>query len=111
LTEDGLFGRVSWGRTDLVGHDVGKGSVVLVAERLLERDWHPGSPERLLDAIGADAHLLADLFGGGAAAELMLQLARDVVQLGQLLHDVDRQADRAALLGYGPTHGLPNPPV
>jgi hypothetical protein len=111
LAEDRLLGLLGRAGPEVVRDEVGQGRVALVADAGLQRDRDAGGPERLLDALAADTELLADLGRGRLTPEIALEITGDVVQLGELLDDVDRQADGPALLGDGAADSLTDPPV
>src|SRR3954470_10216058 len=83
----------------LVGDELAELGLLLVADRLLERDRRLGGALDRLDLVGLDARVVGDLLGGGLAAQLRDELALGAADLVQLLDDVDRDADRAGLVG------------
>ena len=93
-----------------VGEEVAEVRVVPVADGRLQRDRLLRHLEHLADAVHAHAH-----FGGGLlvrrlAAELLHQLLLDAEQAVDRLDHVDRDADRAGLVGDGAGGGLADPP-
>src|SRR5690242_4847593 len=97
-------------RQVLVGDEVAELRLVLVADRLLERDGRLRAAADVLDLVRAEVEVLADLGGRRLAAELGAELALGADDLVQLLDDVDRHADRARLVREGTGHGLADPP-
>src|SRR3954449_5474291 len=94
----------------LVGDELAELGLLLVTDRLLERD---GRLRRALDRlhlVGLDARVVRDLLGGGLAAQLGDELALGAADLVELLDDVDRDADRARLVGERTGDRLPDPP-
>ena len=63
-----------------------------------------------LDLVGLDARDVGDLLGGGLAAQLGDELALGAADLVELLDDVDRDADRARLVGERAGDRLADPP-
>src|SRR4051794_39099215 len=94
----------------LVGDELAELGLLLVADRLLERYRRLRRALDRVDLIGVDAGDLGDLLGRGLAPELGDELALGPADLVQLLNDVDRDADRARLVGQGPRDRLPDPP-
>ena len=94
----------------LVLDEVAELGLLLLADRLLERDrllamrrMSRTSRERALELGG-------DLLGVGSRPSRLDQLALDVHDLVELLDHVDRDADGAALVGDRPGHRLADPP-
>ena len=83
----------------LVGDELAELGLLLVADRLLERDRRLRGALDRVDLVGLDARDVGDLLGGRLAAELRDELALGAADLVQLLDDVDRDADRARLVG------------
>src|SRR5918997_2412429 len=79
----------------LVGDELAELGLLLVADRLLERDRRLGGALDRLDLLGLDPRVVGDLLRGRLAAELCDQLALGAADLVELLDDVDRDADRA----------------
>src|SRR6185369_7242148 len=84
--------------------------LLLVADRLLERDRRLRGALDRLDLVGRDARVVGDLLGGGLAAQLRDELALGAADLVELLDDVDRDADRARLVGERTGDRLADPP-
>ena len=85
--------------------------VVVLADRLLERDRHLRHAEDLADLVEGDLELVGDLLGLGLATEPLNELALDVHDLVQLLDHVHGDADRARLVRDRTRHRLADPPV
>jgi hypothetical protein len=66
--------------------------------------------EDLADLVDRDVHLLGDLLRRRLAAELLHQVARGADELVDRLDHVDRDADRARLVGDGAGDRLADPP-
>src|SRR4051812_44934078 len=94
----------------LVGDELAELGLLLVADRLLERDRGLRRPLDRLDLLRLDARDVGDLLGGGLAPELGDQLALGPADLVELLDDVDRDADRARLVGQRASDRLADPP-
>src|SRR5437867_8946157 len=86
-------------RQVLVGDEVSELRLVLVADRLLERDRGLRAAADVLDLLGTEVEVLADLRSGRLAAELGAKLALRPDDLVQLLDHVHRHPDRARLVG------------
>ena len=65
----------------LVGDELPELGLLLVADRLLERDRGLGGPLDLVDLIGVDPRDLGDLVRGGLAAQLGDQLALGATEI------------------------------
>src|SRR3954447_19199736 len=94
----------------LVGDELAELGLLLVADRLLERDRGLRGALDRVDLLGVDPRDLGDLLGRGLAPELGDELALGPPDLVELLHHVDRDANRARLVGEGPRDRLPDPP-
>src|SRR3954452_12258813 len=90
--------------------EVAQLGLLLVADRLLERDRLLRHAQDVAHLARRALELARDLLGRGLAAELLHELALDVDDLVELLDHVDRDADRAALVGDGARDGLADPP-
>jgi hypothetical protein len=84
--------------------------IFLFADRRLERDRLLRDLEHLANLRDRNVHALGDLFRGRFAAELLHQRARGANQLVDRLDHVDRDADRARLIGNRARDGLADPP-
>src|SRR3712207_3491805 len=94
----------------LVGDELAELRLLLVADRLLERDRRLGGALYRVDLLRVDPGGLGDLLVGGLAAELGDELALRAADLVELLDDVDRDADRARLVGERAGDRLADPP-
>src|SRR3954467_9817393 len=94
----------------LVGDELAELGLLLVADRLLEGDRGLRGALDRVDLLGVDPGDLGDLLGGGLAAQLGDELALGAADLVQLLDDVDRDADRARLVGERAGDRLADPP-
>ena len=93
-----------------VREEVAEVGVVAVAHRGLEGDGLLRHLEDRADAIGRDAHLGGNLLGDGLAAELLHEALLRAYEPVDRLDHVDRDADRAGLVGDGAGGGLADPP-
>src|SRR4051812_5890204 len=94
----------------LIGDELAELGLLLVADRLLEGDRRlRGSLDRV-DLVGLDAGHVGDLLRSGLAAQLRDELALGAADLVELLDDVDRDADRARLVGERARDRLADPP-
>src|SRR3954451_15294418 len=84
--------------------------LLLLADRLLERDGELRHAQDLAHFLGRHLELLGDLVGPRLAAEALHELALDVHDLVQLLDHVHGNADRARLVGDRTRHSLADPP-
>src|ERR1019366_4701220 len=83
----------------LVGDELAELRLLLVADRLLQRNGGLGGALDRVDLFGVDAGDLGDLMRGGLTAELGDELALGAADLVELLNDMHRDADRARLAG------------
>src|SRR6185312_17526040 len=83
----------------LVGDELAELGLLLVTDRLLERDRRLRGALDRVDLLGVDPGDLGDLVGSRLAAELRDQLALGAADLVELLDDVDGDADGARLVG------------
>src|SRR5215216_1779029 len=109
LGED-LGGTLVRGLGPLVGDELAELGLLLVADRLLERDRGLRRAVDRVDLLGIDPRDVGDLLRGGLAAELRDQLALRAADLVELLDHVDRDADRARLVGERAGDRLADPP-
>src|SRR5215208_439680 len=94
----------------LVGDELAELGLLLVADRLLQRDRRLRRALDRVDLLGIDAGDIGDLLRGGLAAELRDELALRAADLVELLDHVDRDADRARLVGERAGDRLADPP-
>src|SRR5689334_603252 len=94
----------------LVGDELAELGLLLVADRLLERDRRLRRALDRVDLLGIDARDVGDLLRRGLAAQLGDELALRAADLVELLDDVDRDADRARLVGERAGDRLADPP-
>src|SRR5688572_17131659 len=94
----------------LVGDELAELRLLLVADRLLERDRGLRRALDRVDLLGVDPRDVGDLLRGGLAAQLRDELALRTADLVELLDDVDRDADRARLVGERAGDRLADPP-
>ena len=94
-----------------VGDELAELGLVLVADRLLERDRRPRGVLDRLDLAGLDPGEVGDLRRGRLATERRDQAALGAADLVELLDDVDRDPDRPRLVRQRPRNRLPDPPV
>src|ERR671910_1846874 len=94
----------------LVGDELAELRLLLVADRLLERDGRLRGALDRVDLLGLDPGHLGDLIRGRLAAELGDQLSLRAADLVQLLDDVDGNPDRARLVRQRARNRLANPP-
>src|SRR5437763_11885919 len=94
----------------LVCEEITELRVLLVTDRLLERDRGLGAAPDRLDLGGVELELVADLPGERLAPKLGAELPLRSYDLVQLLDDVDRHPDRPRLVGERPGGGLADPP-
>src|SRR5690242_18521816 len=102
----GLVGQ----RCVLVGEEVAELRLLLVADRLLERDGRLRRAQDLLDLVEREVDVARDLGRQRLAAELTTELALGADDLVELLDDVDGHPDRAPLVCERPRDCLPDPP-
>src|SRR5215211_6425011 len=94
----------------LVGDELAELGFLLVADRLLERDRRLRRALDRVDLLRVDPRDVGDLLGGGLAPQLGDELALRTADLVELLDDVDRDADRARLVGERAGDRLADPP-
>src|SRR6266508_4352868 len=94
----------------LIFDEVSELRVLLLADRLLERDGRLRHPPDLSHLRGCDLRLGRDLLRLWLARQLLHQVALDVDDLVQPLDHVHGHADRARLVGDRARDGLPAPP-
>src|SRR5215218_1749514 len=94
----------------LVGDELPELGLLLVADRLLERDRRLRGALDRVDLLRIDPRDVGDLLGRRLATQLRDELALGAADLVELLHHVDRDADRAGLVGQGTRDRLADPP-
>src|SRR3954454_2842319 len=109
LGED-LGGPLVGGLGALVSDELTELRLLLVADRLLERDRRLRGTLDRVDLLRIDAGDFGDLLGGGLTAELGDELALGAADLVELLDDVDRDPDGARLVGERAGDRLADPP-
>src|SRR2546430_3396167 len=97
-------------RLALVGEEVPELGLLLVADRLLQRDRRLRAAADLLDLVRVQLDVQADLPRERLAPELGAQLPLRADDLVQLLDDVHRHPDRPGLVRERAGDGLANPP-
>ena len=94
----------------LVLDEVAEEGVAVLPDRRLERDRVAGDVEHLADLLVGDVHRAGDLFLGRLALQDLLQAVARLAHPVDRLADVDREADRAALVGDRARDRLADPP-
>src|SRR4051794_26154106 len=94
----------------LVGDELAELRLLLVADRLLERDRGLRRALDRVDLLGVDAGDVGDLLRSRLAPQLGDELALRAADLVELLDDVHRDADRASLVGERARDRLADPP-
>src|SRR5919197_819020 len=97
-------------RCGLVGEEVAELGLVVVADRLLERDRCLRAPTDVLDLVERHLELVRDLVGRRLASTLGAQLPLRAKDAIQLLDHVYGHANRPALVCDGPGDSLADPP-
>ena len=93
-----------------VGDQLAELGLLLVADRLLERDRRLRGALDRVDLLGIDAGHLGDLLGRRLAAERRHEAALGAADLVELLDDVDGDPDRARLVSERTGDRLADPP-
>src|SRR5450830_787754 len=105
-----------WSKGATVFDEVAEVAVLLLPDRSLEGHGLLGDLDDLADLLGGDHHLLAlahgfrDLFDRRLAPELLQERLGNADQAVDRLDHVDRDPDRAGLVGYGAGYRLADPP-
>src|SRR5436190_4717951 len=102
----GLVGK----RRALVGDEVTELRLLLVPDRLLQRDGRLRAAADLLHLVRRQVEVDGDLRSRRLPAELRAELALRAHDLVELLDDVDGHADRPGLVGERARDGLADPP-
>src|SRR5256712_2302477 len=85
-------------------------AVFLFRDGRLQGDRLLGDLDDFAHTLHRQAHRRGDLLRGRLATQLLQQGTRDADELVDRLHHVDRDADRAGLVGQRPGDRLPDPP-
>ena len=105
-----LRGELERVRHRLVFDEVAEEGVAVLADRGFERDRVAGDVEHLADLVVRNVHRPGDLFLRRLALEDLLQAMPGLLDPVDRLADMDRQADRAALVGDRAGDRLADPP-
>src|SRR3954470_17504874 len=97
-------------RCALVGDEVAELRLLLVSDRLLQRDRRLRAAADLLHLVRRQVEIERDLGRRRLAAELGAELALRAHDLVQLLDDVHRHTDRPGLVGERARDSLADPP-
>ena len=98
------------GQRLVAGDEVAEDGVLAVADGRVEARRRTRRGPHLEHLLHGERRLVGDLVERRLAAELRPQLPVCAVDLLQALHDVDRHADRARLVGERTGDGLADPP-
>ena len=93
-----------------VFQELAEAAILALADRPVEADRMPADVHHPAGFLDADVGRPGGFFGRRLAAQLLLQPLGDVAQPREHVDHVDRDADRAGLIGDGPGDRLPNPP-
>ena len=108
---DGFVFQIFVGRGGVfILDDVGKIIRLVVADGRVERRGANRHQPHLPDAGGGHVEFVGQLLVGRFAAKLLLQTHRDAAHLGNLVHQMHRQADGLGLIGERAFDGLLDPP-
>src|SRR4051794_12572912 len=110
LLGEQLSGALEGGLGSLICDELTELRLLLVANRLLQRDRRLRRALDRVDLLGLDTGDLGDLLRGGLAAQLGDQLSLRATDLVELLDDVDRDADGPRLVGERASNRLADPP-
>src|SRR5690625_2468368 len=112
LAQDDLAGLVDRRFDVLVGNEVTVEGVLLVADGRFEGERFAGETEGLFDLLcrPVRTHRVGDLLPGGLFAVLLVEGTAYARELVDRFDHVDRDADRARLVGDCAVHGLTDPP-
>jgi predicted ATPase/class 3 adenylate cyclase len=102
--------RVERGLGAVVLDEVAELALLLLADRLLQRDRKLRHAEDLANLLGRHLELVRDLLRKRLPPESLDELPLDVHDLVQLLDHVDGDPDRPRLVGDRPRHSLADPP-
>jgi hypothetical protein len=101
---------IRWRSISLVLDEVAEVRVLALADRAVERDRVTRDLHHAPRLLDRHLRLDGDLLDRGLAAELLEQRLLDVAQLGHRLDHVDRDADRARVIGDRARDRLADPP-
>src|SRR4051794_27072725 len=110
LLGEQLSGALEGGLGSLICDELTELRLLLVANRLLQRDRSLRRALDRIDLLGLDPRDFGDLLRGGLAAQLGDELALRAADLVELLDDVDRDADGPRLVGERAGDRLADPP-
>src|SRR3954468_9310272 len=105
-----LSGALEGGLGTLIGDELTELRLLLVADRLLQRDRSLRRALDRVDLLGLDAGDFGDLLRGGLATQLGDELPLGTADLVELLDYVDRDADGPRLVGERASDRLADPP-
>src|SRR5207237_10466198 len=110
LFEQLVTGCVGRRQRSVVFDKVTQVAIVLFTNGGLKADRFLADLDDLADFFRANLHLLSDLFGRGFASKVLEQTATDTDQPVDRLHHVNRDTNRARLVGDRASDSLANPP-
>src|SRR4051794_354442 len=110
LLGEQLGGALEGGLGALIGDELTELRLLLVADRLLQRDRSLRRALDRVDLLGLDAGDFGDLLRGGLTTELGDELPLGTADLVELLDDVDGDADGPRLVGERASDRLADPP-
>src|ERR1700704_613942 len=94
----------------MVDQEISEVALLFLTDRGLERYWLLRNAHHFADLRYRQLQFLGQLFAGGLAAGLLHQPSRGPDQLIDGLDHVDRDTDRASLIGDGACNRLSHPP-
>ncbi len=95
---------------DIVGNQVAETGVILVADRRFQRDRPLGRLDDLVDLLRRNGHRFRDLFRRWLTTKFLREQVQGLAIAGDRVAHVDREPDRAALVGNRAGDRLANPP-
>src|SRR5437667_2023593 len=110
LFEQLVAGCVGRRQRSVVFDKVTQVAIVLFTNGGLKADRLLADLDDLADFVRANLHLFSDLFGRGFASKVLEQTATDADQTVDRLHHVNRDTNRARLVGDRASDRLANPP-
>src|SRR5580658_4511203 len=102
--------RVGRRNDGLVFDEIAEVRIFFFADRRFERNRLLRNFHNLADLGHGNVHALGNFFGGWLASEFLHKLAAGAHQFVDRLDHVDRDTNRAGLIGDGARDGLANPP-